>query len=129
MSASLISILLLDCTVCFQVGNKIDLVKTDTDIPRVTEEQAKSMALELDIPCVETSAKDGTNVDHAFTHVIEKIYSISQVSKQQANGTNKTATGASASGSSAAAGERRGSKVDLSSSGSAAPSSESKCCK
>jgi hypothetical protein len=40
----------------------------------VTEDQAREMALELDVPCVETSAATGMHVEQAFVHVIEKIY-------------------------------------------------------
>src|SRR3990167_1127539 len=44
------------------VGNKCDLVNERT----VTTEQGKALAQDLNIPFVETSAKDSTNVEDAF---------------------------------------------------------------
>lgn len=110
--------------VLMMCGNKAD--RKDDGECAVTEEQARQMALELDIPCVETSAKTGLHVEEAFVHVIEKIYQNSQLSKQAAAaaGNKAGAAGAPAAGAGAAAGDN---KVDLSASGSGA-NPPSKCC-
>ena len=102
-------------------GNKAD--RKDDGECAVTEEQARQMALELDIPCVETSAKTGLHVEEAFIHVIEKIYQTSQLSKQAAAAAAGNKPGAPAAG----AGAATDSKVDLSASGSGA-NPPSKCC-
>ncbi len=102
------------------------------------------MALELDVPCVETSAQSGLHVEQAFVHVIEKIYQTSQLSKGKnaAAGPAGTATGApaasgaanaaaSTNNAAAATAPRRSSKVDLSGAGSNQPAAgkKSECCK
>jgi len=65
--------------VLIMVGNKADLCVDNAR--QVSEEQAKQMAMELDIPYIETSAKSGLNVDKAFISVIERIYNNAQLSK------------------------------------------------
>jgi GTPase SAR1 family protein len=104
-------------------SNKVDLVESDPNVRAVTEEQAREMALELDVPCVETSAQNGLHVEQAFVHVIEKIYANSQLSKQQG-------------GAKAGAGQqqqqqqqRRNSKVELSGANKGGKTEDSKCCK
>jgi small GTP-binding protein len=122
--------------VLLQVGNKADLADQAGEHVRVTEEQAKTMALELDIPCVETSAKEGTNVDSAFNHVITSIYQNSQLSKAggAASAAKKSSTDHSSSGGapqqSGGPGnqQRRSSKVDISAQGSAGGGDGKKCC-
>lgn len=54
------------------VGNKADLV--DKSCRQVTEEQAKTLAAEYELPFLETSAKSGLNVDEGFTQIIKTIY-------------------------------------------------------
>jgi len=54
------------------VGNKADLV--DKSLRQVTEEQAKQLAAEYDLPFMEASAKSGFNVDEAFTLIVKNIY-------------------------------------------------------
>lgn len=54
------------------VGNKADLV--DKSQRQVTEEQAKQLAAEYDLPFMEASAKTGNNVDEAFTLIVKNIY-------------------------------------------------------
>ncbi len=89
--------------VLIQIGNKVDLCNDSNR--QVTEEMAKQMAAELDIPYIETSAKSGMNVDKAFISVIERIYQNAQLSKQTNNKNEKApaspSAGAQASGSSA----------------------------
>lgn len=104
--------------VLMMVGNKVDLCVDNQRA--VTEDQAKAMALELDIPCVETSAKTGLNVDQAFTHVIEKIYTNAQSNRKDGTTTNN---GNGAANNNTAANDK---KVDLN-----APNSQQekkKCC-
>jgi hypothetical protein len=102
------------------------LAESDPNVRAVTEEQAREMALELDVPCVETSAQNGLHVEQAFVHVIEKIYANSQLSKQQGTG----------GGAKAGAGQqqqqqqqRRNSKVELSGANKGGKTEDSKCCK
>lgn len=52
------------------VGNKIDLV----DDRMVSTEEGKAFAEKFQVLFIETSAKDTTNVDNAFTEIIEAIY-------------------------------------------------------
>jgi len=107
--------------VLMMVGNKADLVETDPSLRAVSEEAAREMALELDVPCVETSAQSGLHVEQAFVHVIEKIYTNSQLSKQPGGAKPPAA---------AAQQPRRNSKVELGAANSnAAKSDDSKCCK
>jgi len=54
------------------VGNKADLV--DKSLRQVTEEHAKQLAAEYDLPFMEASAKSGFNVDEAFTLIVKNIY-------------------------------------------------------
>lgn len=54
------------------VGNKCDLV--DKSLRQVTEEQAKALAAEYELPFIETSAKSGINVDDGFIQIIKTIY-------------------------------------------------------
>jgi len=105
-------------------GNKAD--RKDEGECAVTEEQARQMALELDIPCVETSAKTGLHVEEAFVHVIEKIYQTSQLAKQQ-QAQAATAAGGKSAGA-GAGGATADSKVDLSAAGAAGANTTSKCC-
>ncbi len=74
--------------VLIQIGNKVDLCSDSNR--QVTEDMAKQMATELDIPYIETSAKTGMNVDKAFTSVIERIYQNAQLSKQTNNAASKS---------------------------------------
>jgi len=54
----------------------------DIDAQRqVTEEQAKQMAQEFDIPYIETSAKSGINVEDAFANVVGRIYQTAFLNK------------------------------------------------
>ena len=52
------------------VGNKIDL----KDSKAVSTEQALAKAKEWDIPLMETSAKDATNVKEAFHDLLKEMY-------------------------------------------------------
>ena len=52
------------------VGNKIDL----KDSKAVSTEQALAKAKEWDIPLMETSAKDATNVKEAFHYLLREMY-------------------------------------------------------
>lgn len=52
------------------VGNKIDL----SDERCVSTEDGKAFAEKYDVPFIETSAKDTTNVEKAFTEIIGAIY-------------------------------------------------------
>ena len=52
------------------IGNKIDL----KDKKVVSTEQALTRAKELDIPLMETSAKDATNVKEAFYDLLKEMY-------------------------------------------------------
>ena len=52
------------------IGNKIDL----KDKKVITTEQALTRAKELDIPLMETSAKDATNVKEAFHDLLKEMY-------------------------------------------------------
>ena len=52
------------------VGNKIDL----KDSKAVSTEQALAKAKEWDIPLMETSAKDATNVTEAFHDLLKEMY-------------------------------------------------------
>ncbi len=52
------------------VGNKIDL----KDMKAVSTEQALAKAKEWDIPLMETSAKDATNVTEAFHYLLREMY-------------------------------------------------------
>jgi len=52
------------------LGNKIDL----KDKKVVSTEQALTRAKELDIPLMETSAKDATNVKEAFHDLLKEMY-------------------------------------------------------
>lgn len=54
------------------VGNKADLV--DKSLRQVTEEQARTLAAEYELPFIETSAKSGLNVDEGFNTIIKTIY-------------------------------------------------------
>ena len=118
--------------VLMMVGNKVDLVsETGEQTRAVSEEQARQMALELDVPCVETSAKTGLHVEQAFVHVIEKIYQTSQLSKQNGGGGGGATAAAGKNGSvSGAAGQQsKGSgKVDLHAGSNAGKDEKSKCC-
>lgn len=116
--------------VLMMVGNKVDMCVAETgeNNRAVSEEQARQMALELDVPCVETSAKTGMHVEQAFVHVIEKIYQTSQLSKQ--NGGGAAGAGKNGSVSGASGQQPKGSgKVDLNA-GNAGKDGEkaSKCC-
>jgi len=55
------------------VGNKIDMLEKSSN-REVTEEAAKRLAEEYELPWVETSAKTGKNVGDAFEKVIKTIY-------------------------------------------------------
>jgi len=72
------------------VGNKCDLV--DKSLRQVTEEQAKTLAAEYELPFIETSAKSGLNVDDGFHQIIKTIYENAFVSK------NKDGAGGAAGG-------------------------------
>jgi len=101
------------------------LVESDPNSRAVTEEQAREMALELDVPCVETSAQNGLHVEQAFVHVIEKIYANSQLSKQQGAGGAKAGAGQQQQQQQ----QRRNSKVELSGANKGGKTEDSKCCK
>ena len=55
--------------VIYIVGNKIDI----EEARKVTKEEGQSLADELGLPFVETSAKNGINVTETFEDLIEKI--------------------------------------------------------
>ena len=57
------------------VGNKSDL----QDCREVTQEQAADYASKKQIAYIETSAKDGNNIDLAFDSLINEIYSLLKV--------------------------------------------------
>jgi len=52
------------------VGNKTDIPVSDR---QVTPEQGQQLATELQLPFIETSAKDGSGVDEAFVRMTESI--------------------------------------------------------
>lgn len=54
------------------VGNKCD--SEDDPNKQVSAESAESLADELHIKCMETSAKTGMNVEKAFVTIVESIY-------------------------------------------------------
>jgi len=54
------------------VGNKADLCEAKGR--QVTEEQARQLAEEYELPWMETSAKDGMNVEDAFVKIVKDIY-------------------------------------------------------
>jgi len=56
------------------VGNKIDMLNDKIANREVSEEAAKRLAEEYDLPWLETSAKTGKNVEEAFAKVIKTIY-------------------------------------------------------
>jgi len=56
------------------VGNKIDMLNDKIASREVSEEAAKRLAEEYDLPWLETSAKTGKNVEEAFAKVIKTIY-------------------------------------------------------
>ncbi|KAI8973874.1 GTP-binding protein ypt1 [Pilobolus umbonatus] len=74
------------------VGNKSDLV----DKKVVSTEQAKEFAESLNIPLLETSAKDATNVEQAFLTMAKQIKDRmgSTMQQQQAKSTVKVGQGA-----------------------------------
>lgn len=51
------------------IGNKLDL-ESQRQVPT---ERAQEWAQKLDIPFLETSAKDATNVEQAFTRMVEQL--------------------------------------------------------
>jgi len=55
------------------IGNKVDMLEKGTT-REVSEEAAKRLAEEYDLPWLETSAKTGDNVDESFSKVIKTIY-------------------------------------------------------
>jgi len=52
------------------IGNKCDLPERD-----VTAEEGEELAKQYDVPFMETSAKDSTNVEEMFTAMLEKLIS------------------------------------------------------
>ena len=58
-----------DKVVIYLVANKIDM----DDSRKVTKEEGKKLAEELDVPFVETSAKTGENIDYIFSDISERI--------------------------------------------------------
>ena len=58
-----------DKVVIYLVANKIDM----DDLRKVTKEEGKKLAEELDVPFVETSAKTGENIDYIFSDISERI--------------------------------------------------------
>ena len=62
------------------VGNKTDLGTAERE---VTTEEAEQMAAEFGISFVETSAKNGTNVDDAFVRVAVEVYENTFLKKAQ----------------------------------------------
>lgn len=54
-------------------GNKCDLVKHDNAVRRVPTEEAQTYADENGLFFMETSAKDGTNVDRLFEQIAERL--------------------------------------------------------
>lgn len=54
-------------------GNKWDLVKDDANARHVTTEEAQTFANDNGLLFLETSAKDGTNVDRLFEQIAEKL--------------------------------------------------------
>ena len=54
-------------------GNKCDLVKNDSNTRRVSTEEAQTYADENGLFFMETSAKDGTNVDRLFEQIAERL--------------------------------------------------------
>lgn len=60
------------------VGNKIDLKESR----KVHSESAEKLASTYKIPFIETSAKDGTNVEKAFQAITEKILRNEDLRKQ-----------------------------------------------
>jgi len=54
-------------------GNKCDLVQNEPNARRVTVEEAQAYSDENGIFFIETSAKDGTNVDRLFEQIAERL--------------------------------------------------------
>lgn len=52
------------------IGNKSDLANEQ----KVTREQAMGFAERFNVSYMETSAKDGSNVEHAFVELVRSIY-------------------------------------------------------
>lgn len=71
------------------VGNKCDV--DDDPNKQVSTESAESMADELHIKCLETSAKTGMNVEKAFITIVESIYANNNALASTVH-TNKTST-------------------------------------
>ena len=74
-------------TVIMLLGNKADL----DNIRDVPEESARKKAEDLNIPFLETSALDGTNVDAAFESIVDVIYNFSQGDSPPSEKMNRTA--------------------------------------
>ena len=79
-------------------GNKCDLVKNDANARRVSTEEAQEYADENGLFLIETSAKDGTNVDRLFEQIAERLprvevpHASSGLTLDTANRTNKKAS-------------------------------------
>eukprot|EP00468_Gymnochlora_sp_CCMP2014_P006074 CAMPEP_0167760978 /NCGR_PEP_ID=MMETSP0110_2-20121227/11895_1 /TAXON_ID=629695 /ORGANISM="Gymnochlora sp., Strain CCMP2014" /LENGTH=214 /DNA_ID=CAMNT_0007647567 /DNA_START=95 /DNA_END=739 /DNA_ORIENTATION=+ len=56
------------------IGNKIDLCKDKASTREVSRDDGMDFAREKNIPFIETSAKDGSNVEEAFVSVVKQIY-------------------------------------------------------
>ena len=69
--------------IVYIVGNKID----KKEERKVSEEDGKKLADEYGFPFVETSAKDGININETFEDLVEKIDTI--FSKLEANNSGK----------------------------------------
>ena len=56
------------------LGNKLDLVKANPSLRKVSVEEAKEYAESEGMHFVESSAKMGTGVKDAFETLVDKIY-------------------------------------------------------
>lgn len=111
------------------IGNKSDL-----DGERAVEErQGKDLADEYNIPFIETSAKDGSNVNQAFALLVESVY-IRVLEKKMKDASRRMQEGAGGSVSSynSAGGNKNSRRITLGSGDRKQSRKEkmmNKCCK
>lgn len=66
-------------------GNKIDLVKNNDNARQVSTEEVKAYADSQNLFCMETSAKEATNVDELFEEIAKRLPK-TEVPRQPAGG-------------------------------------------
>lgn len=63
------------------VGNKIDLRTSDPHRPCIDTERGKEIARRFSVPFFETSAKESSHVDEAFTTLVAQIIDLNSISR------------------------------------------------